>query len=109
MTRRSAGSRPLVFRSGVLVAVGLLAAAAPSAPPSGVGAATPREPPPAPVQLTADRTPVVLVPGWSAEGQDLEPLKRLFVQAGWPDSAVAVVEFEDPEGRIQDRMHDMAR
>ncbi|MEJ2542319.1 MAG: alpha/beta fold hydrolase [Gemmatimonadota bacterium] len=45
-----------------------------------------------------DRTPVVLVPGWSAEGQDLEPLKKLFVEAGWADSTVAVVEFEDPEG-----------
>lgn len=46
----------------------------------------------------SDRVPVVLVPGWSAEGQDLEPLKGIFVRAGWADSAVAVVEFEDPEG-----------
>jgi triacylglycerol lipase len=46
----------------------------------------------------AERTPVVLVPGWSAEGQDLEPLKEIFVAAGWPEFAVSVVEFDDPEG-----------
>jgi triacylglycerol lipase len=46
----------------------------------------------------AERTPVVLVPGWSAEGQDLEPLKEIFVEAGWPEAAVSVVEFDDPEG-----------
>ena len=51
-----------------------------------------------PPAVATDRVPVVLVPGWSAEGQDLQPLKKIFVQAGWPDSAVAVVEFEDPEG-----------
>jgi len=48
--------------------------------------------------MTSNRVPVVLVPGWSAEGQDLEPLKEIFVGAGWADSTVAVVEFEDPEG-----------
>lgn len=52
------------------------------------------DPPP----VVFEHVPVVLVPGWSAEGQDLEPLKGIFVRAGWPDSAVAVVAFDDPEG-----------
>ena len=60
------------------------------------------------VAASPARTPVVLVPGWSAEGQDLEPLKGLFVAAGWPDSAVAVVEFEDPEGSNIDHAEEMA-
>ena len=59
--------------------------------------------------LATGRTPVVLVPGWSAEGQDLEPMKGLFVEAGWPDSAVAVVEFDDPEGSNIDHSEELAR
>lgn len=47
---------------------------------------------------TSGRTPLVLVPGWAEEGQDLEPLKELFVTAGWPADDVAIVEFADPEG-----------
>jgi triacylglycerol lipase len=59
--------------------------------------------------VASERVPVVLVPGWSAEGQDLEPLKKIFVQAGWRDSAVAVVEFDDPEGSNLVHAEELAR
>ena len=57
---------------------------------------------------TLDRTPLVLVPGWAEEGQDLEPLKELFVGAGWPADDVAIVEFADPEGSNVDHAEELA-
>lgn len=54
------------------------------------------------------RTPVILVPGWSEEGQDLEPLKKLFVDAGWPPTSVLVQEFEDAEGSNRDHARELA-
>lgn len=42
--------------------------------------------------------PVLLVPGWSDGREDLEPLERRFLEAGWPLGSVMAVEFEDPVG-----------
>ncbi|HSM03606.1 MAG TPA: alpha/beta fold hydrolase [Longimicrobiales bacterium] len=55
----------------------------------------------------AERTPLVLVPGWAEEGQDLEPLKALFVDAGWSAADIAIVEFADAEGSNIDHAHEL--
>lgn len=44
------------------------------------------------------RVPVLLVPGWRDDSEQLDPLRRRFVEAGWTDSMVATVSFEDPVG-----------
>jgi triacylglycerol lipase len=55
----------------------------------------------------SERTPLVLVPGWAEEGQDLEPLKELFVEAGWSADDVSIVEFADPEGSNVDHAEEL--
>lgn len=44
------------------------------------------------------RTPVLLVPGWFGDAAQLDLLRRRFVAAGWPDSAVLAVDFESHVG-----------
>lgn len=46
----------------------------------------------------SNRVPVVLVPGWSEEADQLDELEARFVEAGWPEAFVVTVDFEDPEG-----------
>lgn len=43
-------------------------------------------------------TPVVLVPGWSDEGDRLWPLRDALFAAGWDSTEVRVLSFDDPVG-----------
>jgi triacylglycerol lipase len=52
---------------------------------------------------------VLLVPGWSDEAHHLEPLRARFVAAGWPDSAVVALSFEDPVGSNRSHARDVRR
>ena len=45
-----------------------------------------------------EHVPVLLVPGWNDEGEDLAPLRRRFLDAGWPEERVVALGFEDPVG-----------
>ncbi len=42
--------------------------------------------------------PVLLVPGWGDMAVTMEPLRRRFTAAGWPESRVSVLSFRDPVG-----------
>jgi triacylglycerol lipase len=42
--------------------------------------------------------PVLLVPGWGDEAASLEPLRRRFTEAGWPETRVRALSFSDPVG-----------
>lgn len=53
------------------------------------------------------RTPVLLVPGWSDDGDTLEPLEELFLGAGWTDEQVERLEFEDPVGSNKDHAKEL--
>lgn len=50
------------------------------------------------VEPVPNRVPVVLVPGWGDEGTDLEPLRDRLLDAGWPESRILLVAFDDPYG-----------
>lgn len=56
-----------------------------------------------------ERGPVLLVPGWSDEADQLEPLRARFVAAGWPDSAVVALSFDDPVGGNRSHARDVGR
>ena len=43
-------------------------------------------------------TPVLLVPGWSDRAKRLAWLQRAFIAAGWPESALGIVDFNDRYG-----------
>lgn len=49
------------------------------------------------------RVPVLLVPGWSDEAEQLAPLRARFLAAGWADSTIAILSFDDPVG--SNRVH----
>lgn len=42
--------------------------------------------------------PVLLVPGWRDTVDELEPFRKRFVEAGWPEERVRAMEFRDPVG-----------
>jgi triacylglycerol lipase len=42
--------------------------------------------------------PVLLVPGWGDQAVTMEPLRRRFTEAGWPESRVSALSFRDPVG-----------
>jgi triacylglycerol esterase/lipase EstA (alpha/beta hydrolase family) len=42
--------------------------------------------------------PVLLVPGWGDDAVEMEPLRRRFIEAGWPERHVSVLSFGDPVG-----------
>ncbi len=46
----------------------------------------------------ATSVPVLLVPGWSNTGRDLEALRLRLVSAGWPAGRVDALTFRDPVG-----------
>lgn len=48
--------------------------------------------------VVAERTPVLLVPGWSDGREELVPLRERFIASGWPSHAVAIIDFRDPVG-----------
>lgn len=50
------------------------------------------------VEPDLDAVPVVLVPGWADAAADIEPFRQRFLSAGWPESRVRVVDFQDPVG-----------
>lgn len=45
-----------------------------------------------------EHVPVLLVPGWNDRAEDLVPLRRRFLEAGWPGERVVALEFRDPVG-----------
>lgn len=53
--------------------------------------------------------PVLLVPGWSDDAQDLEPLLRRFLEAGWSGAQVEALEFENPVGSNREHAGEVAR
>jgi triacylglycerol lipase len=70
-------------------AFGLVGEAVPAARPHGVEGAD---------SVVAPPTPVLLVPGWGDLAVTMEPLRRRFTEAGWPESRVSVLAFRDPVG-----------
>jgi triacylglycerol lipase len=61
-----------------------------------------------PVALFDAPTPVLLVPGWSDGPEHLRALRDRLVGAGWPDSAVAAVAFDDPVGSNREHARTIA-
>lgn len=59
-------------------------------------------------EASVARVPVLLVPGWSDGPEELEPLRRRFVRAGWPDAELMAVGFEDPVGSNVDHAREIA-
>lgn len=55
------------------------------------------------------RVPVLLVPGWSDDSEQLAPLRERFVEAGWADSTVVPLSFEDPVGSNRTHARTIAR
>ena len=55
-----------------------------------------------------ERTPVLIVPGWSDQAGDVEPLRQRFVDAGWPEPAVGVVGFQNPFGSNESHAREVA-
>lgn len=54
--------------------------------------------------------PVLLVPGWGDQAPDnLRPLRDRLVGAGWPESRVSVLAFEDPVGSNEVHALEIAR
>lgn len=53
--------------------------------------------------------PVLLVPGWSDDTVHMEPLRRRFLDAGWPASRVRPVEFSNPVGSNRTNAEEIAR
>lgn len=49
-----------------------------------------------------DRTPLVLVPGWSDASNTLEPLRERLLEEGWSHLELEVVSFRDPVGSNRD-------
>lgn len=95
--RRPRGARFAVRVALVMVGLSLMAVALPRRASAQVDVAS---------DLAArlgSRVPVVLVPGWSDDSEQLRPLRDRFLEAGWPDSAVVSLSFEDPEG--SNRVH----
>ena len=69
----------------------------------------------APIPLTAQSEapetpvlPVLLVPGWSDEAEDLDPLRKRFLAAGWSEAMVRAVDFQDPEGSNLEHAREVA-
>ena len=56
-----------------------------------------------------DEVPVLLVPGWLDTARDLAALRIRLLGAGWPDSHVETVTFEDPAGSNRDHAEELAR
>jgi triacylglycerol lipase len=52
--------------------------------------------------------PVLLVPGWSEDGESLEALRQRFVDAGWKPEHVAIVDFRDPVGSNREHAREVA-
>lgn len=88
------------MRRGLFVVAfaGLLTAPAPSVSALQVG-----EP------VRGDRVPVLLVPGWSDDAGEVEPLRRRLVAAGWDPADVLAVTFEDPVGSNRVHAREVAR
>lgn len=55
-----------------------------------------------------DHVPVLLVPGWNDRAEDLVPLRRRFLEAGWPGERVLALEFEDPVGSNVEHAEEIA-
>lgn len=55
------------------------------------------------------RTPVLLVPGWSDEAGELEPLRARFLSAGWDPDRVAALDFRDPVGSNREHAREIGR
>ncbi len=63
--------------------------------------------PPAPIR--GDLVPLLLVPGWFDRAAHMEPLRRRFLGAGWPEPWVRALSFEDPVGSNRDHAREIAR
>ncbi len=59
--------------------------------------------------IPTGRHPVLLIPGWSDRARHLAPLRRRFVQAGWPRESTIAVGFRDRFGSNVDHAHEIAR
>ena len=57
----------------------------------------------------ADPVPVLLVPGWSDDADELDPLAQRFIEAGWPGAHVRTLSFDDPFGSNRDHAREIAR
>ncbi|HZD05792.1 MAG TPA: alpha/beta fold hydrolase, partial [Longimicrobiales bacterium] len=107
---RPTGRRPWTVRR-LLILAALSLAALPTAATADRGTLAPG---PAarsrsgaePMEGRSDRTgslgvlrhPVLLVPGWGDGREQLLPLRRRFLEAGWKKGDVDVVQFRDPVG-----------
>jgi len=65
------------------------------------GAAASPMPPP------RDDVPILLVPGWFDTGRDLAALRIRLIAAGWPESRVQAITFEDPTGSNVDHAREI--
>ncbi len=54
-----------------------------------------------------DDVPILLVPGWFDTGRDLAALRIRLIAAGWPESRVHAITFEDPTGSNVDHAREI--
>lgn len=94
--RPLAGLWPLVLLPGLVLIPAL--AAQEAVPPGATSTATLPGFPGSFFPASRAHVPVVLVPGWNDRAEDLVPLRRRFLEAGWPGERVLALEFEDPVG-----------
>lgn len=61
-----------------------------------------------PLVPSADRTPVLLVPGWGDEAAQVRPLRRRLAEAGWPVTHLSMLTFSDPYGSNEAHVPEIA-
>lgn len=52
--------------------------------------------------------PLLLVPGWRDDAEDIDALRMAFVEMGWPGPRVRAVSFEDPVGSNVEHAREIA-
>lgn len=61
-----------------------------------------------PIVSSTDRTPVLLVPGWGDEAEEVRPLRRRLAEAGWSVTHLSVLTFSDPYGSNEAHVPEIA-
>jgi triacylglycerol lipase len=56
-----------------------------------------------------ESVPVVLVPGWGDNAPDLQPLVLRLMEAGWPQSRISALTFQDAVGSNRDHAAEVSQ
>ena len=61
-----------------------------------------------PIPSDPDRTPVLLVPGWGDAAEEVSPLRRRLLDAGWPPAHISTLTFTDSFGSNEDHWQEVS-